>query len=113
MNGLLEKGAESVTGIVTAMRDTPLVLALVLMNIALLVFHWYYASRVQDRIEKTAGQFFQNQVTQNQQWTAVLADQQKLAEKMMHCMLPEDVGKILQTPKPYAPPAPAVPERPQ
>jgi hypothetical protein len=113
MNGILEKSAESVSGIVTAMRDTPLVLALVLMNLALLVFHWYYASRVQDRIEKTAGQFFQNQVTQNQQWGLVLKDQNALAEKMMHCILPEDAGKLLQIPfraPQYAPPAP---ERPQ
>jgi hypothetical protein len=98
------------------MRDTPLVLALVVMNLALLVFHWYYASRVQDRIEKTAGQFFQNQVTQNQQWTVVLQDQNKLAEKMMHCILPEDASKLLQIPHQalqYAPPAPAAPEKPQ
>jgi hypothetical protein len=113
MNGILEKGAESVSGIVSAMRDTPMLLALVLMNVALLVFFWYYASRVQDRIEKTAEQFFQNQVSQNQQWSVVLQDQNRLAEKMMHCMLPEDVSKILQTPLKAPQYTPAAPERPQ
>jgi hypothetical protein len=108
--GALEEVAKATSQAVSSMGQTPLVLALVIMNLGLLVFHWYYTARVQDRIENTAKQFFMNSQEQGKQWTTVLAEQNKLTEKTIHCILPEDALKLLQG----AQRAPvAAPEKPQ
>jgi cell division protein FtsL len=118
--GIAEETVKSVSaavaGTVEAMKSTPLVLALCLMNIALLVFFWYYISRVLTRTESTAQLFYQNQQAQNASWNEVLKGQNSITEKTIHCILPEDAVKIFSAGQSRIAPLiarPDAPERPQ
>jgi hypothetical protein len=112
--GALEEGAKAAGGFIEAMRQQPLVLMMGLMNIALLLFLFYYLSRITGRTENTVGQLFASNDKIFQQWTSVIKDTQGLTEKAMHCILPEDAIKLLQVPRQSFPPPerPAAPERP-
>src|SRR4029077_12274346 len=86
------------TGIVDSMKSQPLAIAMVLMNIALLLFLFYYLSRITARTETTVAALFQANDKLFTQWGTIVKDQASLVEKTMHCILPEDVLKILQSP---------------
>jgi hypothetical protein len=115
MPGALEEAAKATGGFIDAMRTQPLALAMGLMNIALLVFLFYYLSRITSRTETTVGMLFGAQDKLYSQWAVVLKDQTSLTEKAMHCILPEDVVKLYQVRPSTAAPiaAPAAPEKPQ
>ena len=98
------------TGIVDSMKSQPLAIAMVLMNIALLLFLFYYLSRITARTETTVQALFAANDKLFTQWGTIVKDQAMLVEKTMHCILPEDVLKILQSPPRSEPPAP--PARP-
>jgi hypothetical protein len=106
------------TGIVDSMRGSPLAIAMVLMNIALLLFLFYYLSRITARTETTVQALFAANDKLFSQWGTIVKDQGALVEKSMHCILPEDALKLLQVPTRAAPPSepparPAAPDRPQ
>jgi hypothetical protein len=107
--GVLEESGKAVGNVVDAMRSQPLAIALVIMNLGLLLFLFYYSSRITSRTETTAAALFQANDKLYAQWGAVVKDQGTLVEKAMHCILPEDALKLLQAPlqRPSAPAFPA------
>lgn len=118
MAGVMEEGVKGVagvaTGIVNSMRSQPLAIAMVLMNIALLLFLFYYLSRITARTETTVAALFAANDKLYSQWGKVIEDTSKLTEKAMHCILPEDALKLIQSPpRPYAPETPARPAAPE
>jgi hypothetical protein len=71
----------------------------------LLLFLFYYLSRITARTEHTVQSLFSAQDKLFDQWGVVIKDQAGLVEKAMHCILPEDAIKLLQVPlqRPAAP----------
>lgn len=112
--GVLEEAAKTAGGVIDAMRSQPLALAMGLMNIALLLFLFYYLSRITSRTELTVNSLFTAQDKLFTQWAGVIKDTNALTEKTMHCILPDDVLKLLQLgPSLQLPARPATPEAPQ
>jgi hypothetical protein len=100
------------------MRSQPLAIALVLMNLGLLVYLYYYTSRITSRTEATAQALFEANNKLYAQFGTIVKDANALAEKTIHCILPEDAVRLLQArPPPVEAPArpqaptPLVPER--
>lgn len=112
MTGALEEAAKATGGFIETMRAQPLVLMMGLMNIALLVFVFYYLTRVVSRTETTVKALFEAQDKLFVQWAGIIKDTNTLTEKAMHCLLPEDALKLLQLP-PRAPPPPERPAAPR
>jgi hypothetical protein len=96
--GVLEEGVKTAGGVVDALRANPLALANIVLNIAFLIFLFYYVSIIASRAEKTVKELFVAQDNVFKQWAVVVKDQQLLTEKTMHCILPEDAIKLLQLP---------------
>jgi hypothetical protein len=96
--GALEEAAKATGGFIETMRSQPLVLMMGLMNIGLLLFLFYYLSRITARTENTVQALFSANDKLYSQWGTVIKDQQMLTEKVMHCILPEDALKLLQSP---------------
>jgi hypothetical protein len=96
--GALEEAAKATGGFIETMRSQPLVLMMGLMNIGLLLFLFYYLSRITARTENTVAALFSANDKLYSQWGTVIKDQQGLTEKVMHCILPEDALKLLQAP---------------
>ena len=109
--GVLEEGAKAVGSMVDGLRSNPLALANVTLNICFLVFLFYYVSRISTRAEHTVSQLFEAQDKAYAQWAEMLKDTNRLAEKTMHCILPEDAIRLLQAPR-YAPEPPQRPAPP-
>jgi hypothetical protein len=121
MSGVMEEGVKAVgtvaTGAVETFRNMPLVLAMIITNLALMGLFYYYMNRITTRTETTAVELFKSQDKLFTQWATMIKDTNDLTEKAMHCILPDDALKLLQAPpRPYgseslpAPPAP--PARP-
>jgi hypothetical protein len=111
--GALEEGGKAIGGVVDAMRSQPLAIALVLMNLGLLVYLYYYTNRITSRTEMTAQALFDANNKLYAQFGTIIKDTNILAEKTIHCILPSDALQLLQAPRPYSSPPPAAPERPQ
>ncbi len=107
--GALEEGVKTVGGVVEALRANPLALANIVLNIAFLVFLFYYVTIIAHRAERTVNELFQAQDNVFKQWGVIVKDQQNLTEKTMHCILPEDALKLLQAPLREAPARPEPP----
>jgi hypothetical protein len=116
-NGVLEEGVKAAGGIVDAMRSQPLALAMGLMNIALLLFLFYYLSRITSRTENTVQMLFTSQDKIFTQWGEVMRDTNTLAEKTMHCVLPEDAIRLMRADVVPSPPSiapvPSPPDKPK
>jgi hypothetical protein len=112
MAGALEEAAKATGGFIDALRTQPLVLMMGLMNIVLLVFLFYYLTRITARTETTVAALFSSNDKIFERWATVIKDQGALVEKSMHCILPEDALKLLQLPPRVAPDLPARPEPP-
>jgi hypothetical protein len=110
--GVLEEGAKVAGGVVDAMRGSPLAIANIILNVAFLVFLFYYVSIIANRAQNTVREMFQAQDNLYKQWSGIIKDTNALTEKAMHCLLPEDAIKLLTIPR-YAPPLPEAPARPQ
>jgi hypothetical protein len=95
--GALEEGGKAVGGFIDAMRTQPMALMLGLMNLALLAFLFYYLSRITARTETTVQALFTANDKLYTQWGTVIKDTNALTEKAMHCILPEDALKLLQS----------------
>jgi hypothetical protein len=118
--GIAEEGVKAVgtvaTGAVETFRNMPLVLAMIITNLALMGLFYYYMNRITTRTETTATELFKSQDKLFSQWASMIKDTNDLTEKAMHCILPDDALKLLQSPpRPYgsesaparpAPPAP-------
>jgi hypothetical protein len=113
MAGVLEEGAKVAGSVVDAMRGSPLAIANIILYIAFLIFLFYYVSINATRAQNTVREMFQAQDNLYKQWSVIIQDTNKLTEKAMHCLLPEDALKLLQLPPRYAPPLPEAPVRPQ
>ena len=118
MAGVLEEGvkgaAQVAGGVVDAMRGSPMALAMGLMNVALLLFLFYYLTRITARTEHTLELLFSANDKQFSQWAGIIKDTNTLTEKAMHCLLPEDAIKLLTIPPRFEAPArPAPPQRPR
>jgi hypothetical protein len=111
--GVLEEGVKTAGGVVDALRQNPLALANIVLNIAFLVFLFYYVTIIAHRAEGTVKELFQAQDNVFKQWGLIVKDQQTLTEKTMHCILPEDAIKLLQLPPRFAPEPPARPAPPE
>jgi hypothetical protein len=107
MTGVLEETAKAAGGVIDALRGSPVALAMGIMNIALLLFLFYYLSRITTRTEVTVQALFTSQDKLFTQWSGMMKDQNSLTEKTMHCILPEDVERLMRIPS-----RPAGPERP-
>lgn len=101
--GVLEEGVKTAGGIVDALRQQPLALAMGLMNIALLLFLFYYLSRITSRTENTVAALFGAQDKLYSQWADIIKDTNTLAERSAHCILPEDALKLMQDGRPPTP----------
>jgi hypothetical protein len=109
--GALEETAKATGGLIDALKGSPVALAMGVMNIALLLFLFYYLSRITQRTETTVQALFQSQDKLYTQWGVIIKDTNELTEKTMHCMLPEDVIKLMQMPRSGQPPE--RPDRPE
>jgi hypothetical protein len=98
MTGALEEAAKATGGFIDAMKTSPLALANLMLNVAFLVFLFYYVSRIATRAETTVAAMFAANDKIYAQWGVVVKDQNALTEKAMHCILPEDALKLLQAP---------------
>lgn len=114
MAGILEEGVKTAGGVVDALRAQPLQLANIVLNIAFLIFLFYYVSIIATRAQNTVNALFVANDKMYTQWATVLKDQQGLTEKVMHCILPEDAIKLLQLPPRQfvSPEVPLPPSRP-
>jgi hypothetical protein len=110
--GVAEEGVKAVGGVVDAMRGQPLAIANIILNIAFLLFLFYYVSIIAARAQTTVKEMFTAQDNLYKQWGVIVKDQQALTEKTMHCILPEDALKLLQAPPRYEPPPVQRPEPP-
>ena len=110
MAGALEEAAKATGGFIDALRTQPLVLMMGLMNIVLLVFLFYYLTRITARTETTVAALFASNDKIFERWATVIKDQGNLVEKSMHCILPEDALKLLALPPRES--GPARPEPP-
>jgi hypothetical protein len=113
MTGALEEAAKATGGLIDAMKSSPLAIANLLLNIAFLVFLFYYVTRISSRAENVVAALFAANDKLYAQWGTIVKDQNALTEKAMHCLLPEDALKLLQLPprspiqepqRPQAPP---------
>ena len=95
--GILEDGLKSAGEFIGTFKQQPLVLMLGLMNIVLLVFLFYYLSRITSRTENTVHALFESQNKLFDQWSGIIKDQNALTERVMHCILPEDALKLMQS----------------
>jgi len=102
--GVLEEGVKTAGGIVDALRQQPLALAMGLMNIALLLFLFYYLSRITSRTETTVAALFTANDKLYTQWADIIKDTNALVEKSTHCILPEDALRLMQNGRPPASP---------
>jgi hypothetical protein len=102
--GVLEEGVKTAGGIVDALRSQPLALAMGLMNIALLLFLFYYLSRITSRTETTVAALFAANDKLYSQWTEIIKDTNALVDKSTHCIMPEDALKLMQSARPPPPP---------
>ncbi len=103
MAGAIEEGAKVAGGVVDAMRGQPLAIANIVLNIAFLLFLFYYVSRISQRAELTVGQLFAANDKLYSQWGVIVKDMGDLAEKSLHCVSIEDALKLLQAQRPAAP----------
>jgi hypothetical protein len=110
--GALEETAKATGGLIDALKGSPVALAMGVMNIALLLFLFYYLSRITARTENTVAALFQSNKDLYAQWGIIIKDTNDLTEKAIHCILPEDAIKLLQVQRPAAPAGPE-PLRPQ
>ena len=94
--GLLEDGMKAAGEFVGSFKQQPLVLMMGLMNIVLLLFLFYYLSRITARTETTVHALFAAQDRLFDQWGTIVKDQNDLTEKVMHCVLPDDALKLMQ-----------------
>ena len=119
MSGMMEESVKAVgtvaTGAVETFRNMPLVLAMIITNLALMGLFYYYMNRITTRTETTANALFLSQDKLYTQWASMIKDTNDLTEKAMHCILPDDALKLLQVPaRPYGSDSvPARPERPE
>ena len=113
MTGALEEAAKATGGLIDAMKSSPLAIANLLLNIAFLVFLFYYVSRISTRAELVVAQMFTANDKLYAQWGTVVKDQNVLVEKAMHCLLPEDALKLLQLPPRSPIQEPARPQAPR
>jgi hypothetical protein len=100
--GLLEEGVKATGGLFHALREQPLALAMGLMNIALLLFLFYYLSRITSRTETTVAALFSANDKLYSQWTDIIKDTNALVDKSTHCIMPEDAIKLFKTSHPDA-----------
>ena len=106
MAGVAEETAKVASGVVDAMRNQPLAIANIVLNMCFLVFLFYYVSRISTRAEGTVKELFVAQDALYKQWGVIIKDTNELTEKSMHCIYPDDAIKLLQAPRQAAPVAP-------
>ena len=113
--GILEESVKTAGGVIDALRSQPLALAMGIMNICLLLFLFYYLSRITSRTELTVNALFTANDKLYSQWQDIIKDTNALTEKTMHCILPEDAIKLLQLPPRqfFEPPLPPLPPQRQ
>ena len=73
--GAIETGGQVATGFIAAMKEEPIALALVVMNLALLVFLWYATSRSSDLRSHDLALYF--------------AQQKETAQMLSRCIVPK------------------------
>lgn len=112
MTGVLEEAAKATGGFIDALRQQPLVLMMGLMNGLLLLFLFYYMSRITARTEITVNSLFTAQDKLFDQWGGIIKDTNNLTEKAIHCILPDDAIKLLQVPRAAPIPEPQRPAAP-
>ena len=113
MAGVVEEGVKVAGGVVDAMRGSPLAIANIILNIAFLVFLFYYVTIIATRAQTTVAAMFAAQDKLYAQWGVIVKDTNDLTEKTMHCILPSDALMLLNArPSGLAPPPdrPAAPE---
>ena len=112
--GILEESVKQAGGVIEALRSQPLALAMGIMNICLLLFLFYYLSRITSRTEVTVNALFTANDKLYTQWSGIIKDTNALTEKAMHCILPDDALKFLQLPpRQLSPPTPPEPLTPR
>jgi hypothetical protein len=72
--GAIETGGEVAKGFIESMKSEPIALALVVMNLALLVFLWYSTSRSSD--------------LRSHDLTLYFAQQKETAQMLSRCIVP-------------------------
>lgn len=113
MTGALEEAAKATGGLIDAMKSSPLAIANLLLNVAFLVFLFYYVTRISSRAENVVAGLFAANDKLYAQWGTIVKDQNALTEKAMHCLLPEDALKLLQLPPRSPIQEPARPQPPR
>lgn len=99
MTGVLEEIAGTGKGVIEAMKSQPLMLAMGVMNVGLLLFLFWYTSRITARTELTVANLFSAQDKLFNQWGVIVKDTSDLAEKSLHCLSVEDTLKLLAAPR--------------
>ena len=100
MTGVVEETGKVATSVVDAMRNQPLAIANIVLNIAFLIFLFYYVSIIARRAESTVAALFADNDKLYAQWGTIVKDTGDLAEKSLHCITVDDAMKLLQVPRP-------------
>jgi hypothetical protein len=95
MTGAIEEGGKVIGGVVDAMRNQPLAIANIVLNICFLLFLFYYVSRIATRAETTVAAIFAANDRLYDRWGVIVKDTSDLAEKSLHCISVEDALRLM------------------
>ena len=98
--GISEEAGKTARGIVDALKVQPMTLAVMIAFIVLLVYHFYSQNRQFATRDHNLEQLFEGQKTIFAQWSDIVKGQAQLNEKLLHCMTPEDLAKVIQSTRP-------------
>lgn len=92
-----EETGKTARSVVDALKTQPLLLSLVLLNVAMIVFMFYYVSNTFRARTVSVDQLFTSQKVMFEQWANVLQHQQALADKLEKCVPIDEVGKLIES----------------
>ena len=94
--GIGEEVGQTARGLIDALKVQPFTLALIVGFVVLLVYHFYSESRELATRDQNLQQLFDGQKAIFAQWGDIVKGQSQLNEKLLHCMTPEDLAKVIE-----------------
>lgn len=95
--GVSEEVGQTARGIVAALASQPLLLSLVLLNLAMIAFMFYYITQTFKARTSNLEQLYSSQQVIFGQWSDILKHQATLIEKLEHCVAIDDFAKLAET----------------
>ena len=98
--GISEEIGQTARGLIDALKANPFGLIVVVLIIFGLIYMFYSQRRELDTRDRNIQQLFKGQESIFNQWSDIIKTQALAQEKLLHCMTPEDMAKVLQATKP-------------